>query len=69
MEQNILTYFFAKIIPIKPNICPKFEQNQWFELTYHLLPGFLMDTLLKPEKNSRLNQIQTHDFYNTCAVL
>ena len=29
----------------KPNICAKFEQNRWFEL-HHLLPGFLMDTLL-----------------------
>ena len=29
----------------KPNICAQFERNQWFEL-YHLLPGFLMDTLL-----------------------
>ena len=28
----------------KPNICAEFEQNRWFEL-YHLLPGFLMDTL------------------------
>ena len=29
----------------KPNICVEFEQNRLFEL-YHLLPGFLMDTLL-----------------------
>ena len=29
----------------KPNICAKFERNRWFEL-YHLLPGFLKDTLL-----------------------
>ena len=29
----------------KTNICAKFERNQWFEL-YHLLPGFLMYTLL-----------------------
>ena len=29
----------------KPNICAEFEKNRWFEL-YHLLPGFLMDTLL-----------------------
>ena len=29
----------------KPNICTRFERNRCFEL-YHLLPGFLMDTLL-----------------------
>ena len=33
----------------KPNICVEFEQNRLFEL-YHLLPGVLMDTLLKPEE-------------------
>ena len=30
----------------KPNIYAKFEQNRWIEL-YHLLPGFLIDTLLR----------------------
>ena len=29
----------------KANICAEFERNRWFQL-YHLLPGFLMDTLL-----------------------
>ena len=33
----------------KTNICAKFEQNWWFEL-YHLLPGFLMDTLLNEKR-------------------
>ena len=34
----------------------KFERNRWFEL-YHLLPGFLMDTLLNKMFRS-LNNIQ-----------
>ena len=37
--------FYHDHLLTKPNICAEFEQNRRFEL-YHLLPGFLMDTLL-----------------------
>ena len=38
--------FYDNHLLTKTKICAKFERNRWFEL-YHLLPGSLMDTLLK----------------------
>ena len=46
----------------KPNIYAKFEQNRWFEL-YNLLPGFLMDTLLK---NTRFYSAWAIEHYVKC---
>lgn len=38
--------FFTIIFFTKSDICAKIERNRWFKL-YHLLPGFLIDTVLE----------------------
>ena len=63
-----IKYFDLMFCPVhlltKPNICAKFEQNRLFEL-YHLLPGFLMDTLLKILTTSPCSfNISMQQFFN-----
>ena len=43
--KNFDLIFWYMYLLMTLNICAKFEQNRWFEY-YHLLPGFLVDTLL-----------------------
>ena len=46
--QGEAPYLREKLVfcPVVPNICAEFEPNRRSE-HYHLLPGFLMDTLLR----------------------
>ena len=51
--KNFDLIFWYMYLLMALNLCAKFERNRRFEY-YHLLPGFLVDTLLRTLLNSSL---------------